>query len=96
MVQWLACWEMEQDSKRSVWQTQGTAYHLANTFPTAKHGGGGLMLWPEAQSHTLEWLQDTLCLSLSQSPDLNLTEHDDLRRRTGLEAVIAAVRASNQ
>ncbi|KAG2468235.1 TCB1 transposase, partial [Polypterus senegalus] len=28
-----------------VWRKPGTAYHLANTIPTVKHGGGSIMLW---------------------------------------------------
>jgi hypothetical protein len=33
------------NAKRHVWRKPGTAYHLANTIPTVKHGGGGIMLW---------------------------------------------------
>ncbi|KAK3512401.1 hypothetical protein QTP70_008741 [Hemibagrus guttatus] len=33
------------NGKRHVWRKPGTARHLANTIPTVKHGGGGIMLW---------------------------------------------------
>ncbi len=33
------------NSKRYVWRKPGTAYHLSNTVPTVKHGGGSIMLW---------------------------------------------------
>ncbi|KAK3557812.1 hypothetical protein QTP86_002686 [Hemibagrus guttatus] len=33
------------NGKRHVWREPGTAYHLANTIPTVKHGGGSIMLW---------------------------------------------------
>ncbi|KAG2455540.1 TCB1 transposase, partial [Polypterus senegalus] len=33
------------NSKRYVWKQPGTAYHLSNTVPTVKHGGGRIMLW---------------------------------------------------
>uniref|UniRef100_A0A8C4TA54 Transposase Tc1-like domain-containing protein n=1 Tax=Erpetoichthys calabaricus TaxID=27687 RepID=A0A8C4TA54_ERPCA len=32
------------NSKQYVWRQPGTAYHLSNTVPTVKHGGGSIML----------------------------------------------------
>ena len=33
-------------AKHHVWWKSGSAHHLANTFPTVKHGGGSsIMLW---------------------------------------------------
>jgi hypothetical protein len=33
------------NAKHHVWRKPGTAHHVANTFPTVKHGGGSIMLW---------------------------------------------------
>ncbi|KAG2469659.1 TC1A transposase, partial [Polypterus senegalus] len=33
------------NARRHVWRKPGTAHHQANTIPTARHGGGSIMLW---------------------------------------------------
>ncbi|KAI4877509.1 hypothetical protein NFI96_002584 [Prochilodus magdalenae] len=33
------------NSTRRVWTTKNDEYHLKNTIPTVKHGGGSIMLW---------------------------------------------------
>ena len=46
------------NSKRYVWQTPGSARHLANSTPTVKHGGGSIMLFSAAgigKPFRIEW-----------------------------------------
>ncbi len=33
------------NSIRCVWRKRNADYHLKNTIPTVKHGGGNIMLW---------------------------------------------------
>ena len=33
------------NAKHPIWRKPVPAYHLANTIPTVKHGGGGIKRW---------------------------------------------------
>ncbi len=53
-------WSDEPQFLIRVWGEPSTAYHLQNTIPTMKHGGGSIMQWGDFQRQWLgKWSENT-------------------------------------